>query len=70
MKVARHSFDRWLTASDQDTPSLTSMHAHPTRTAVHEAARTIATLINTLDAEATQTDHHPARNTDIQTPRH
>jgi hypothetical protein len=68
IKVARHSFDRWLTASDQGTPSLTSIHAHPTRTAVHEAARTIATLINTLDAEATQTDHHPARDTDILPP--
>jgi hypothetical protein len=64
MKVARQSFDRWLTASDQDTPSLASMHAHSTRTAVHEAARTIATLINTLDAEATELITTPARDTD------
>ncbi len=63
MKVARHNFDRWLIASDQDTPSLARMHAHPTRTAVHEAARTIATLINTLDAEATELITTPARAT-------
>jgi hypothetical protein len=52
MKVARHSFDRWLTASDQDPHSVANMHAHHTRTAVHEAARAIATLLDTLDAEA------------------
>jgi len=63
MRVARHSFDRWMTASDQDPRSLASMHAHHTRTAVYEAARAIATLINTLDAEATPVTTTPACDT-------
>jgi hypothetical protein len=54
MKVARHSFDRWLTASDQDAASMATMHAHHTRTAVHEAARTIATLVDILDDQTTE----------------
>jgi hypothetical protein len=37
---------------------------------VHEAARTIATLINTLDAEATELITTPARDTDIPAPPH
>ena len=63
MKVARHSFDRWITASDQDPRSLASMHAQHTRTAVYEAARALATLINTLDAQATTPTTTPARHT-------
>jgi hypothetical protein len=59
MKVARHSFDRWVSASDQDPHSLANMHAQHTRTAVYEAARAITTLITTLDAQATT----PARDT-------
>ena len=70
MKLARHSFERWFTASDQDTPSLAMIHAHHTRTAVHEAARAITTLINTLDAEAPKPITTPARDTNISTPRH
>lgn len=60
MKVARHSFDRWLTASDQDAASVAIMHAHHARTAVHEAARTIATLVDTLDAQTTEPATNPA----------
>jgi hypothetical protein len=30
MKVARHSFDRWLTAGHEVTPSLAMMHAYHT----------------------------------------
>jgi len=48
MKVARHSLDRWLVADHEHTPSLAIMHAHHTRTAVHEAARAITMLVETL----------------------
>jgi hypothetical protein len=68
MKAARHSYERWLVAGHEDIPSLAIMHAHHTRTAVHEAARAIATLIETLGAEAT-TLTTPARRTDIPTQR-
>jgi hypothetical protein len=51
LKVARHSFDRWLVAGHEDTPSLALMHAHHTHTAFHEAARAITTLIETVHAE-------------------
>lgn len=63
MRVARHSFDRWMTATDQGPRSLASMHADQTRTAVYEAARAIATLINTLDAQATTATTTPACDT-------
>ncbi|MGH3830751.1 MAG: hypothetical protein ACRDRS_09940 [Pseudonocardiaceae bacterium] len=69
VKVARHSFDRWLTADHEDIPSLTTMHAHHTRTAVHEAARAITTLINTLQTQETELITTPARNTDESTQR-
>jgi hypothetical protein len=68
MKVARHSFDRWLTAREQDAASVAITHAHHTRTAVHEAARTIATLVNALDAETSE-PKPPQRDTDITIPR-
>jgi hypothetical protein len=51
LKVARHSFDRWLVAGHQDTPPLAIMHAHHTHTALHEAARAITTLVETVHAE-------------------
>jgi hypothetical protein len=63
MKVARHSLDRWVTASDQDPCSLGSTQAQHTRTAVCEAARAIATLINTLDTQVTTPTTTPARDT-------
>jgi hypothetical protein len=68
MKMARHSFDSWLTASDQDPRSLANMHADRTRTAVHEAARAIATLLDTLDAEATELTTISAQDTDVPVP--
>jgi hypothetical protein len=52
MRAARHSFDRWLTAGHQDPPSPALMHAYHTHTALHEAARAIAVLIETFRAEA------------------
>jgi hypothetical protein len=55
-KVARHSYDRWLVAGHQDTPSLATLHAYHTHEALHEAARTITMLIETIRAETT--DHH------------
>jgi hypothetical protein len=65
MKVARHSFERWLVADHEDTPSLAIMHAHHTRVAVREAARTIAMLIETLGADAAALVTTSARRTDI-----
>jgi hypothetical protein len=51
LTVARHSYDRWLTAV-QDTPSLATMHAYHTHEALHEAAHARTTLIDTFRAEA------------------
>jgi hypothetical protein len=67
MKVARHSFDRWLTAGHEDTPSLAMMHAYHTHTALHEAARVITMLIETFRVEAHASITTPARDTDIPT---
>jgi hypothetical protein len=50
LKVARHSFERWLVAGHDDTPSL-AMHAHHTHTALHEAAHAITLLVETVRAE-------------------
>ncbi len=66
MKVARHSFDRWLTG---DTPSLAVMHAYHTHTALHEAARAITMLIETFRVEAAALITTPARDTDVPTQR-
>jgi hypothetical protein len=51
LKVARHSFDRWLVAGHDDTWSLALMHAYHTHEALHEAARAITLLIETVRAE-------------------
>ena len=69
MKVARYSFDRWLTAGDEYTPSLAIRHAYHTHTALHEAARVITMLIETFRVEAAVLITTPARGTDIPTPR-
>jgi hypothetical protein len=53
MTVARHSFERWLVADHEDTPSSAIMHAHHTHTALCEAARAITLLTSTFRAEAT-----------------
>ena len=65
MKVARHSFDRWLTAGDEYTPSLAIRHAYHTHTALHEAARVITMLIETFRVEAAASITTPVRGTDI-----
>jgi hypothetical protein len=67
MKVARHSFDRWLTARDEDIPSPAIMHAYHTHVALHEAARVITMLIETFRVEAAALITTPARGTDIHT---
>lgn len=67
MKVARHSFDRWLTTGEEDTPSLTIVHAYHTHVALHEAARVITMLIETFRVEAAVLITTPARGTDIPT---
>jgi hypothetical protein len=68
MKVARHSFDRWLTAGEENTPSLTIVHAYHTHVALHEAARVITMLIETFRVEAAALITTPGAGTDIPTP--
>lgn len=65
LKVARHSFERWLLADHEDTPSPASMHAYHTHQALHEAARAITTLIETFRAEATARITTPPQGTHI-----
>jgi hypothetical protein len=65
LKVARHSFERWLLAGHEDTPSPAIMHANHTHEALHEAARAITMLIETVRAEATTRITTPARGTNI-----
>jgi hypothetical protein len=65
MTVARHNFERWLVDGHQDTPSLAVMHAYHTHTALHEAARAIATLIDTFRVEAAALITSPAQSTDV-----
>lgn len=55
MKVARHSFDSWLVAGHEDTPSLALRHACHTHAALHEAARGIAALIETFRVRSAST---------------
>jgi hypothetical protein len=50
MKVARHSLEGWLVAGQEDTPSAALMHACHTHTALCEAARATAVLIETFRA--------------------
>jgi hypothetical protein len=52
LTVARHSYDRWLVAGHEDTPSLATLHAYHTHQALHEAARAITLLIDTFRTEA------------------
>ncbi|MGQ0717147.1 MAG: hypothetical protein ACT4NP_07485 [Pseudonocardiales bacterium] len=69
MKVARHSFERWLAARHKDTPSPAIMHAYHTHTALHEAARAITMLIEAFRTEASALITTPARTTGIPTQR-
>jgi hypothetical protein len=69
MKVARHNFDRWLTADHGDTSPLAVMHAYHTHTALHEAARAITMLIETFRVEAAALITTPVRGTDVPTQR-
>jgi Sigma-70, region 4 len=69
LKVARHSFDSWLVAGHEDTPSLAIMHASHTHTALHEAARAITMLIETFRVEVTALITTPAHGTDTLTQR-
>ncbi len=69
MKVARHSFERWLAAGHKDTPSHGIMHAYHTHTALHEAARAITMLIETFRVEATALITTPTGSTDIPAQR-
>jgi hypothetical protein len=69
MKVARHSFEGWLVAGHEDTPSLAMMNACHTHTALHEAARAITTLIETFRVEAATLLTSRAHGTDIPAQR-
>jgi hypothetical protein len=66
MKVARHSFEGWFVASHEDPPSAALMHAHHTHTALHEAARATAVLIETFRAEAAALITTPAQGSTTQ----
>ncbi|PZS29404.1 MAG: hypothetical protein DLM61_13045 [Pseudonocardiales bacterium] len=60
LKVARHSFERWLDAGHEDTPCPGAIHAHQTHEALHEAARTVTMLIETFRVEASALIATPA----------
>ena len=59
LKMARHSYDRWLITGGKDTRSPAIMHAYHTQEALHEAARAITTLIETFPRRGGLADHHP-----------
>jgi hypothetical protein len=65
LKMARHSYDRWLITGGKDTRSPAIMHAYHTHEALHEAARAITTLIETFRAEAAALITTPAPGIDI-----
>ena len=69
MKVARHSFDRWLSAGHQGPPPPALTHAYHTHVALHEAARAIAVLIEAFRAEVNALITTPAKDTGVPTPR-
>jgi sigma-70-like protein len=68
LKVARHSYDKWLVAGHEDTPSAIIMHAYHTHTALHEAARAITMLIETFRTETAALITTPADGNDIPHP--
>jgi hypothetical protein len=69
MKVARHSFERWLVAGHEDTPSPSVMHAYHAYVALHEAARVITVLIELFRVEAASLSVSPARSAGVPTQR-
>jgi hypothetical protein len=69
MKVARHSFQRWLVAGHEDTPSPALMHAYHTHEALREAARATTVLIEVFRVEAAALITGPAQGTGIPTLR-
>jgi hypothetical protein len=68
LKMARHSYDKWLIAGREDTRSPAIMHAYHTHAALHEAARAITMLIETFRAQAAALITTPAPGTDIPRP--
>ncbi len=69
LKVARHSFERWLVAGHEDTPSLAIMLAYHTHTALHEVACAITMLIETFRTETAALITTPADGNDIPHPQ-
>jgi hypothetical protein len=68
MKLARHSFEGWLAAGHDDASSSAMRHAYCTHEALHEAARAITLLIETIRAEAATLITTPAHDTHIPSP--
>lgn len=63
MNVARRCFEGWSQAGPEDTPpSMATRHAYHTHEALHEAARAIELLIETVRAEARTRAITPGRD--------
>jgi hypothetical protein len=58
LKVARHSFERWLVAGHEDTPSLAIMHAYHTRGPARGSAHHHHARRDCLCRDG-RADHHP-----------
>jgi hypothetical protein len=65
LRMAQHSYDRWLVTGGEDTRSPAIMHAYHTHEALHEAARAITMLIETSRAQAAALITTPAPGIDI-----
>ncbi|MGB9280271.1 MAG: sigma factor-like helix-turn-helix DNA-binding protein [Pseudonocardiaceae bacterium] len=70
MKVARHTFEEWLLAGQEDPSSPATMQAYHTHAALHEAARVIAMLIETFRVDVSALISAPTRDTGVLTQRH
>lgn len=69
MKVAGRSFEEWLLAGQEDPSTPATMQAYHTHVALHEAARVIATLIETFRVEVSGLISAPTRDADIPAQR-
>jgi hypothetical protein len=69
MKVAGRSFEEWLLAGQEDPSTPATMQAYHTHVALHEAARVIATLIETFRVEVSGLISASTRDADIPAQR-
>jgi hypothetical protein len=65
MKLARHSFDRWRAAGYEEASSSAQRHVYCTHEALHEAARAITMLIDTIRVEVAALITTPAQDLGI-----